>query len=240
MDVRRLSPDSLWIEIPPSVQTCLVVWHAMATCGLRKGKINSYREEHFGPLYDWQKKTVEGCTKQGLFDPQAKIQAQFMPHEGGTLIKFLAGNINQGFDFGSSWREKRRLVPQIEEVLRQTPLDWQEDLLNQHPPIASPHNFNTSPIHGTPSFEVIVPLVDLKTSLNEQGISALGCLPWAVAFTVAGYLHATGPLFLALAIWEAWKWRQNPYSRNFASVLYILFCLFWGVPQSWRLLQHWM
>ena len=242
MEVRRLSADFLWIELPLSLQTCLVVWHAMETCGLRNGKINSYYERHFEPLYDWQEKIVEGRTSEGLFDPRAKIQAQLSQHEGGTLLRFFAANTKQDFDFGSSWRAKRRLVPRIEEVLLGISPDWHDEALknSSSSPIASPHESKAESVHLPPSFERLVPLVDWKTSLKGHGQLVLGCLPWTVAYIAASCLRITGPLFLGLAVWEMWKWHREPYRRNFVSALYILFCVFWGGRDSWRLLQHWI
>jgi len=115
METRRLSPDELWIEAPFERHTCLLLWHAMAGCGLRNGAID-WREGEDHAI-------VEGHISKTISSDRAVFQMQLRPDEGGTRIVFFSMRRDGQFDFGENTRVRGGLSLNIEKFLRQSSLE---------------------------------------------------------------------------------------------------------------------
>lgn len=236
MQTRRVSSDQIWIEMPLAPRTLRLVWRAMAQCGLKNGKINSFQDVHFGPLYNWQNHMVEGRTPQGLFADNVKVQATLCQHEGGTLVEFAAANVKGDFDFGGSSRFKRRLVPRIEEFLKNALVDWDEEpQLTPVAPLASATDFGLASARDDASFEVILSLKSTKLSAKDWAQIGRSMVLFAAGSWVAGRFHLWAPLFLFMAGLELWNWRRRGQKFNWSS-----FALFAGLGAHflWRLLTR--
>ena len=220
--------------MPLSTRTPRLVWRAMASCGLQNGKINSYQDIHFSQLYDWQPHLVEGRTaREFLRDNSARVQARLTEEDGGTRVDFDAVHARDEFDFWASRRFQRRLMPRIEQFLRETPLDWREkdEVEKVVAPIASPTDFSTRPLTSEPSLESLLPLRAPLMSPGEWLYfgTAMG------VFVLATWVNAWGLVALAFAGWTWWNGRRMK-KTDWKSLI------FWsvlGLYGSWQMVRSW-
>lgn len=230
--------------MPLSAQTCLLVWRAMAACGLRDGKINSFEDEHFGPNYSWQQHLVEGRTAQGIFAENAKIQAKLTEQDGGTLLEFMAGNIRRQTDFGSAKRVRLRLMPLIEQFLREEPTEgpqrrrggWNSD--RPLSPLAAPTAGGAPAIPDEPRFDVIVPINENVEW--EKSLAVLMSVVFTFLIVGVGHTHLVGPAFVLMAGWQFWNWQKQEQKWTWLPVGIVLCSLVWGLYNSWLLIKRWI
>lgn len=239
MRTRLLSPDSLWIEAPLSPRACRLVWRAMAACGLCEGKINSFRDVHFSPLYSWQQHLVEGRTAPGFFrSHNARAQARLSAQDDGTRVDFDAVHLKSEIDFGAARVFERQLVLRMEAFLRDLPADWHETetATEAAPPIASPTDFEAHVKGSEPALEPLTPLRAPSLLSPRQRLQAwlrFGAV--AVVFLLALWWNVPGLAFLVLAAWTLWNGRQVKKVDWFSFVLYSGL----GLMQCWQLVQRW-
>ncbi len=220
--------------MPLSTRTPRLVWRAMASCGLQNGKINSYQEVHFSQLYDWQPHLVEGRTaREFLRDNSARVQARLTEENGGTRVDFDAVHARDEFDFWASRRFQRRLMPQIEQFLRETPLDWSEEGQVQEvaPPIASPTDFSVRSGDNNAVFESVLPL---RTALLSPG-EWLRCGAIMGAFVLGSWANVWGLVALSFAVWTWWNGRRTK-KTDWSSLIFWSALAGYG---TWQMVRTW-
>lgn len=224
--------------MPLGARTCLLVWHALSSCGLHRGKINSYRDEHFGLLYDWQPHLVEGSTVSGLFSrDNARVQAQLTAEQGGTRLDFYAVHPKGGIDFGAARHFVQRLLPRLEAFLHEAPIDWEEreTCKDTGAPIASPTDFSSRVPYRPPELGVMVPISRGHLSAKEWMIVLARIFAVGLAVFFGSYFHAMGVVCLLFTGWIAWDGHKT---KKVDWVSLSLFAAL-GVQQSWQMVLSW-
>lgn len=219
METRRLSPDEIWIEAPFERHTGLLLWHAMAQCGLRKGVID-WREGEEQAL-------VEGRSPSDFSSPEAIFQARLRPDQNGTRVAFSSIRPDKQFDFGNNTGVRRRLSARIEKLLGQFPITERLPEPSSAPipaPIASPiggeklvmrneaQHRNLLPLQPAPLWQQVAPFVYVVFGIGTMvfpGVSTLFCLGFAVwlwSGRTRRQQHKTTPfMFLALGLWGCYQ-----------------------------------
>lgn len=233
MQVRRLSPSSLWIETPLSVETPPLVWRAMAAAGLDHGKINSHNPIYFEHEIPGHKHLVEGSTASGLFRDNSRIVVELLPENDGTRLDVGIERTDGGVDLtGRSRKLKRHYTQEIEGFFADLPDSANTEEPIHSPPIASPHaggaavrfveaqNQFILPIHRPAPWSFRSSWESLKKNWKTRLLYAV---VGTVTFWLCSKFDLWGFLFLGLAAFEVWTYRKYKIKFHWSSFLFFLF-----------------
>ncbi|RYX85450.1 hypothetical protein EON83_05650 [bacterium] len=247
MHVRRLSPSSLWIEMPLSVESSPLVWRAMAAAGLNSGKINSHNSIYFEHEIPGHKHLVEGLTASGLFRDNSRIVVELSPENDGTRLDIGIERTDGGIDLtGRSRKLRRHYTQEIEGFLTDLPDYPNAEEPISAPPIASPYaggaavrfveaqNQFILPIHRPSKWSFRSSWQNLKETWKTRLLYGVVGI---ATFWLCNKFDLWGFLFLGLAAFEVWSSKKYHVKLHWGSLCFFLFL---GGFRTWVFLHRWI